>query len=78
MEQKILGALSFNIISPTIHTFLERFLKIAEAEQHSYKTGENADIINDTIFALGRVSFFFNTRLTFQHLVFVFLSTVLV
>jgi hypothetical protein len=55
MEQKILGALGFSIITPTIHTFLERFLKIAEAEQHSYRVGENADIINDTIFALGRV-----------------------
>eukprot|EP00731_Ephydatia_muelleri_P031178 Em0022g692a len=54
MEQKILGALSFNIITPTVHTFLERYLKIAEAEQHSYKNGENADVINETIFALGR------------------------
>ena len=66
MEQKILGALSFNIITPTVHTFLERYLKIAEAEQHSYKNGENADVINETIFALGRVGFFFacNTQFT--------------
>ena len=66
MEQKILDALSFNIITPTIHTFLERYLKIAEAEQHSYKNGENADVINETIFALGRVGFFFvcNTHFT--------------
>ena len=33
MEMLVLKALDFNLLAPTVHTFLLRYLKAAEAEQ---------------------------------------------
>ncbi len=40
MEAIVLKALDFNLLSPTAHTFLQRYLRVSEVEQdHSGLTG---------------------------------------
>ena len=40
MEAVVLKALDFNLLAPTVHTFLQRYLRVSEVEQdHSGLTG---------------------------------------
>ena len=70
MEALILKALGFNLLSPTIHTFLQRYLTVAEAEQAQvgfYNQVENdPNLPTQQCSGLAMVSFLLRSQTLFK------------